>query len=279
MSELDYDEEENFEEVEDNENENNDDINNEHEHNDHEDNNTQKSNIKRKKKKKNKFIELQLSDEDYEILGTDFDKLRDLVIDTINNKIFDIENAIDEINADDSIENKKAFKKNLIAKLRKFKKDLTNEEVIKKRTKLLGIRKRKLSKIAGKVQEKIEKVKKQKLRCFKCRKRGHTVSECTHAEKETHLCYNCGSKEHNIYGCSKKVDYNNLPFAECFICNNKGHISSKCPSSDKGIYIRGGSCFICEAKDHLAKNCPQKQLNEVVEVKEDKHLKKKRKNK
>jgi hypothetical protein len=265
MSELEYDDEENYEDNEDIENEDN--------------NDTSKSSSKKKKKKKNKRIELELSDQDYEILETDFDKLRELVINTINYKITEIETTIDEINADESIENKKALKKNLIAKLRKFKKDLTNEEVIKKRTKILGIRKRKLSKIAGKVQEKIEKVKKQKLRCFKCRKRGHTVSECTHVEKETHLCYNCGSKEHNIYGCTKKVDYNNLPFAECFICNKKGHISSKCPTSDKGIYIRGGSCFICEGKDHLAKNCPQKQINEVIEPKEEKLLKKKRMNK
>jgi hypothetical protein len=235
----------------------------------------------KKRKKKNKFVELELQDEDYLILDTDFDKLRELVISNIQYKIEEIETKIDEINADERIEDKKTAKKYYIAKLKKFKKDLTSEDIIKKRTKLYGVRKRKLSKIAVKVQDKIEKVRKQKLRCFKCRKRGHTVAECKSQENESDtLCYNCGSKEHSLAGCDKKVDYKHLPFAECFICKEQGHISANCPASDKGIFPRGGCCFICKEKDHLAKNCPQKQM-EVVEVKKDKLLsqKKKRTNK
>lgn len=231
------------------------------------------------KKKKNKRVELELMDEDYVILETDFDKLKDLVISNIKSKIEEIENKIDEINSDNNIENKKAAKKNYIAKLKKFKKDLLDENIIKRRTKLLGIRKRKLSKIAGKVEVKIEKVKKQNMRCFNCRKKGHTVAECTKKEKEnTTLCYNCGATDHNIYGCSKKVDLKSLPFAECFICKEKGHISANCPTSEKGIYVRGGSCFICKGVDHLAKNCPQKQamLEEEQKAREARLLKKKK---
>lgn len=220
-----------------------------------------------------KVKKFKLTDEDKFLLESNTDKLVESVKKELETKINDLVERINEINANKS-ENKEiaATKKNMVNKLRKFRKDLNDESAIKKRVDLLKLKKRKLKSINNKVEEKLEKLKKHKVRCFKCRKRGHNVAECQFEEVITEdnkqkdssnqvvLCYNCGSADHNIYGCNKKLDYANLPFAECFVCKQKGHISSMCPINKNGIYIKGGSCFVCGKKDHLAKNCPDKQL-------------------
>jgi len=267
-------------------------------------------------KKSKKFV---LSEYDQMIVDATDEKLKELVTKELEEQIASLIVRVNELNStksdvekkqensevekeEDKVEldkkDKNSTKKNVVLKLRKFKKCLSDENEIKKRVKLLKTKRRKLRKIVEKVQEKIKNLMKKKLRCFKCRKRGHTVADCNEAEvtpsdsgktvqvkededivededdKESKkknikqapkvisaiLCYNCGSTTHSVHGCSTKVDYANLPFAECFICKNKGHLSSACPTSNKGIYVRGGCCFICRKKDHLAKNCPQKQI-------------------
>jgi len=137
--------------------------------------------------------------------------------------------------------------------------------------------------------------------CFKCRKRGHTVSECPSADNSASndrqpsygdsfckksICYKCGSNGHPLKLCPKltraekslfysksKVDYSKiiLPFATCFICREKGHLSSQCKQNENGIYVKGGSCKICGSKDHLVMHCPTKEqrANDVEDSDKD----------
>jgi len=195
-------------------------------------------------------------------------------------------------------------KKYLQAKIRKYKKTLTNEVELKSRLNLLKVRIRKTKTICKKLETKEKEYMKKKVRCFNCRRRGHLLSECREAKvdkgyenKENndyidsndkikknvvksmpvvvnkHICYNCGKTDHILAGCDLKVENDYLKFAECFICKKKGHISAKCPLSDKGIYPHGGNCFVCGEKDHLAKNCPQKQI-EIQKHKEEREKEK-----
>lgn len=246
--------------------------------------------------RKNKVKEFKLNEEDKKLLETKNEELKEMVKKDLDDKISNLVDKIEKFNPEENAD--KAAKKNAVLKLKRFRKELKDENAIKKRVDLLKLKKRKLKSLYGKIQEKLDKLKLSKVRCFRCRKRGHTVADCTYVEGEEVLdseandglnlntnnlevekskikknnlqsksseegkvlCYNCGSNEHNLHGCNLPIDYKNLPFAECFICKNKGHISSNCPESDKGIYIRGGSCYVCNGKDHLAKNCPEKQL-------------------
>jgi len=183
-------------------------------------------------------------------------------------------------------------KKYLQTKIRKYKKALSNQEVLKSRLNLLKVRLRKTKTICKKLETKEQEYMKKRLRCFNCRRRGHLLTECReakvdHENKENndyqddaskyhkkivtttkHICYNCGGTDHTLAGCEQKVDLKSLKFAECFICHERGHISAHCPLSDKGIYPHGGKCFVCGENDHLAKNCPQKQM-EIQQYKEE----------
>ena len=135
----------------------------------------------------------------------------------------------------------------------------------------------------------IDRKRNQGLVCFRCRKKGHTVSECTSLEEgvgtnaedvtsyatigREKICYKCGSIDHPLKSCPKltfaeknsggknRMDYFKieLPFATCFICNRKGHLSSQCEQNKNGIYVKGGSCKECGGKDHLFLNCPKRR--------------------
>jgi hypothetical protein len=246
----------------------------------------------KKKYKKVKVLELKV--EDKNILDATVQKLEEIVKKEIEDHINNLVKRVDEINSKKSANTegnaeKNSTKKNIVLKIRKYKKYLTDEAEIKKRVNMLKMKRRKLSSKVERFQDKIVTLAKKSLRCFKCRKRGHTIEDCKGDDEEKGddepnkedvvekkekpaikktpakilakiLCYNCGSNEHSIHTCNIKVDYANLPFADCFICKMKGHLSANCPQSDKGIYIRGGACFICKGKDHLAKNCPERQI-------------------
>lgn len=133
--------------------------------------------------------------------------------------------------------------------------------------------------------------------CFRCRKKGHTVNECTSmvdgdsdlsigSKKEgtneissnrmgveTRMCYKCGSMDHPLKKCPKldfkEKNYNGkdsldfgkmkLPFVTCFVCNQMGHISSQCGQNKKGIYVNGGCCKECGNNDHVYSNCPKRK--------------------
>jgi zinc finger CCHC domain-containing protein 9 len=230
-----------------------------------------------------KIKQFKLSEEEKELMGASEVSLKSIVITGLEKQINSLKSRLEEMKNEES----KSTKKNIILKLKKFKNELNDDNAIKKRVNMLKIKRRKLKSLNSKIEVKLDKIKLQKVRCFKCKRRGHTVSDCKFqdvvteessdkniSEEKKVMCYNCGASDHNLYSCSTKVNYSDLPFADCFICNKKGHLSSKCPQNDKGIYIRGGSCFICNGKDHLAKNCPQKQI-EVAQVKPNKILTKK----
>ena len=226
--------------------------------------------IKMKKLKKAK-----LEKSEQKLLNvTDADELTKIVIKEINNKIKSIEKLIEDCNGN-LIEENKIWKKNLITKVKKLKKVLKTPEEINYRIKLLKLQKRQIIRKERRIDKIQDKLKKLKLKCLLCKKKGHIVAECKeNNEKKDEsvikdysnnnyskdkICFNCGKVDHSIYACNIPVDMKNLPFADCFICKNKGHLSSHCPNSENGIYIKGGSCFNCNSKEHLAKNCPQKQ--------------------
>ncbi|KAF8527784.1 hypothetical protein JB92DRAFT_2865113 [Gautieria morchelliformis] len=114
--------------------------------------------------------------------------------------------------------------------------------------------------------------------CLACRKKGHTVKDCTegrtaldedgagaagiHGRSIVGICYRCGSIKHTLSRCKKPANPKNpLPFASCFVCSEKGHLASSCPQNQgKGIYPNGGSCKLCGQTSHLAKNCELRNL-------------------
>ncbi|GFT87949.1 zinc finger CCHC domain-containing protein 9 [Nephila pilipes] len=103
--------------------------------------------------------------------------------------------------------------------------------------------------------------------CFKCRQKGHCLSECPlsrdKSNQETGICFKCGSTEHVSYKCKQKVE--GYPFAKCFICNEQGHISRDCPQNKHGIYPKGGKCNLCGNVNHLRKDCPTLKKKESEE--------------
>ncbi|GFE55733.1 zinc finger containing protein CCHC type domain containing protein [Babesia ovis] len=103
---------------------------------------------------------------------------------------------------------------------------------------------------AGSRPKKVRKI------CFKCRKRGHTLQECSGAQ--VGICFRCGSAQHALRDCPEP-DNGTLPFTSCFICKKNGHIASHCPDNDKGIYPNGGCCYFCGSVSHLKVNCPERR--------------------
>lgn len=257
---------------------------------------------------KRKFKQLKsftLSEEDKKLLLATDEELKAVVLNSLETKIEEEIKKQEELkklrDAAATEEEKNKYKKmikNLHNKITKNRKALNDQKEIKYRLSLLKQKKRKTKRLESTVKEHLESLKKINTRCFKCRRKGHTVAECTftgdqdnenieapennnnnneendkNKEKKTkklenkanipnkNICYNCGSNEHTVHGCPKPVDYKNLPFSQCFVCKEMGHLSSKCPKSDKGIYIKGGACYNCGEKDHLAKNCPTRQMS------------------
>lgn len=234
------------------------------------------------KQKIKKLTQFSLSDSDKFLIRANEKELKDLVIKELNEKITEIGKQIDDLTNSKKTKDQdestiKKHKKRLLAKLQKLKKCLKDEGGINARVKLLKLKSRKLRSTKNKIDEKLGSLKNSLKKCLYCKKRGHLAEDCPlkkennneegeenddNNKKNEAICYNCGSKDHGLYQCDKKIDYSNLPFAFCYKCQKKGHISSNCPENENGIYIHGGSCFICKGKDHLAKNCPQKQARE-----------------
>lgn len=195
-----------------------------------------------------------------------------------SNIVSDLESRLNEYQAklkevacsplDDMEKNKK--KKYIKEKIRKLKKNINSEDNIKYMTKMKKQSIRKLKGVLKKLQEVKKKENVKKLVCFVCRQKGHTSAECKE-QKNSKICFNCGSTDHSVHTCPKDVDYSNMPFASCFICGEKGHLSSKCEKSDKGIYVHGGNCHICKSNQHLAKNCPEKSIKQQSGLRERKN--------
>lgn len=233
--------------------------------------------IKLKKLKKAKIDK----DEEKILNVKDTDEFTKMVVNDVNNKIEVLKTKLPDLDTNSSEETKKK-KRNLVNKIKYLKKVLKNPDLLKRRINLLKLQKRKAKRKEKKILQIQDKLKKMKLKCLFCKKKGHVVAECKAKNEPTDgnnyaqniklktlrndkICFSCGKNDHNIYGCSSPVDMKNLPYADCFVCKSKGHLASHCPQSDKGIYIKGGSCFNCGSKEHLAKNCPTKQTEIVFE--------------
>jgi len=211
----------------------------------------------------------------------DNDEFTKMASNEVLNKVETLKSKLTEYSGTLTEETKKK-KRNLVNKIKYLKKVLKSGDLLKRRVNLLKLQKRKAIRKEKKIIQIQDKLKKMKLKCLFCKKKGHVVAECksknepseapeinvyqyTKTSKNDKICFNCGKNDHNIYGCGSPVDMKNLPFADCFVCKTKGHLASHCPESDKGIYIKGGSCFNCGSKEHLAKNCPTKQTEVIFE--------------
>jgi zinc finger CCHC domain-containing protein 9 len=155
--------------------------------------------------------------------------------------------------------------------------------------------KRKISKVERRekytaiAKERQMRKQQKDLTCFQCRQKGHTVQFCAlvniddsndatknstkvkkHSVKPVvnACCYKCGSMEHSLAKCPKRVpgksekEDTDLPFATCFICQRKGHLASQCSQNEHGIYVNGGQCKHCSSIYHRAFNCPNKRKNQ-----------------
>lgn len=172
-------------------------------------------------------------------------------------------------------------KKYIVEKLKKNRKILSEDESIIFLVKQRKMHLRKARKNHEKVKELISQSKKKGVVCFRCRKKGHLISECKEILDGKDICFTCGSEDHNVHNCPNGLDYSNMPFATCFVCGEKGHLSSKCSiNKDKGIYPKGGGCYECGSNEHLAKECPDKMLRlESIKEKEQKNSSENKKNK
>jgi len=138
--------------------------------------------------------------------------------------------------------------------------------------------------------------KKTLITCFKCKKEGHHVKDCTLKKEEKSMSkiqekkkmahVKSSSMEHNAFVCSNKVDDQaTLPKnktrrskRKCYECNEKRHEIYSCPnkkseglsSSTKRLFSKVTSkmqekkanknksrlCYTCREKGHLSINCP-----------------------
>ncbi|PAV62176.1 hypothetical protein WR25_16980 [Diploscapter pachys] len=117
--------------------------------------------------------------------------------------------------------------------------------------------------VGRQVEKQIRKV------CLNCRESDHHVAECPKLNAENAvsgkseqssgtaigICFKCGSTEHAIYQCRKKIM--GFPFATCFVCKQQGHLSRDCKQNQKGVYPDGGSCNLCGSNQHLKRDCTE----------------------
>jgi len=106
-----------------------------------------------------------------------------------------------------------------------------------------------------------------KLVCYKCMKKGHTIACCPEAgdrssAPDSGICYKCGSLDHKSKECTSKGggDFN---FATCFICKQTGHLSRSCPNNQSGIYPQGGCCHYCGSVEHLGRDCHVRLVQQI----------------
>mmetsp|Transcript_5143 Transcript_5143/g.5281 ORF Transcript_5143/g.5281 Transcript_5143/m.5281 type:complete len:248 (-) Transcript_5143:68-811(-) len=198
-----------------------------------------------------------------DFLGLNEEQLKDRIIEGFKQKASNYTTLLSEISQDKSLneEQKKKKKKYFKEKIRKARKTLSTNDDLTYLVREKKRAQRKLKTQEKKVSELVVKEKKKNLICFRCRKKGHLISDCKEENDTAVKCFNCGARDHSVHGCSLPVDYGNLPFAHCFICKENGHLSSRCQQSDKGIYINGGFCYICKSNEHLAKECTEKRLD------------------
>merc|ERR1712151_606825 len=193
----------------------------------------------RKKRKLQKLRTFELAEEDKKLLEQSHDDLKETILHQLEEKIEEINKLKNSAETEEDKTKYKKMKKKIMEKLQKNRKALKDQKEIKYRLDLLKQKKRKLKAVEPSINENLEKLKKMNVKCFKCRRTGHTVQECKYddiltekeeneqnqkneEEKKTfnrpskepktlskNICYNCGSDEHNVHGCPLPVNYSN----------------------------------------------------------------------
>lgn len=242
---------------------------------------------------KNKAIQKTIKNYsiDENIFSLNDDEIKKMIIEELEERVSHYTSEIDELNSlleklrskrekgglteenEEEYESIMKRKKYVVEKLKKNRKILSEEESVSFLVKQRKMHLRKARKNHEKVKELIHQSKKKGVICFRCRKKGHLISECKETVEKKDICFTCGSSDHNVHNCPKGLDYSNMPYAVCFICGENGHLSSKCSiNKDKGIYPKGGGCYECGSNEHLAKECPDKMLRlESLKEKESKN--------
>jgi len=222
-----------------------------------------------------KVKKFKLTEEEKTLLQAKEDDLKTMVIHEIESHIEKLVERVEELNSNKSSGENSTTKKNVVLKLRKFKKDLKDEAFIKKKVDMLKLKRRKLKALTGRVEEKLDKLKLAKVRCFKCRRRGHTVNDCKFSDVveegqeagETNEAGQTGEagkvEEAGESSKQKKV----FPKKEKKSETTKKLICYNCGSNEHGLYactlpvdhknLPYAECFICKGKGHISANCPQ----------------------
>jgi hypothetical protein len=129
-----------------------------------------------------KVKKFKLSEEEKALLSASDECLKSIVVSELQKQINALLERLEKMKNDEP--QSSTTKKSVIQKLKRFKKELADDECIKRRVNMLKLKRRKLKALNSKVEVKLDKMKLSKVRCLKCKKKGHMASDCRFSNTE-----------------------------------------------------------------------------------------------